>query len=138
MNARNWYEKAAAQGNTGAQYNLGVLYDEGKGVTQDYGQARAWYEKAAALDFAPAQYNLGVLYNKGKGVTQDYGQARAWFEKAAAPKDNKEVQQIAQQALQELDIADSQKPWRPDPAAQERERIREAIQRLVEGKGGTP
>ena len=27
--------------------NLGVLYDNGRGVAQDYAKAREWYEKAA-------------------------------------------------------------------------------------------
>jgi TPR repeat protein len=30
-----WYQKAAAQENTGAQYNLGVMYTNGKGVSKD-------------------------------------------------------------------------------------------------------
>jgi len=34
--AREWYEKAAAQGNTDAKSNLGALYANGQGVQQDY------------------------------------------------------------------------------------------------------
>jgi tetratricopeptide (TPR) repeat protein len=45
--AREWYEKAAANGNATAMLNLGQLYEEGWGVAQDYGKAREWYEKAA-------------------------------------------------------------------------------------------
>ena len=37
----------ADQGDAGAQVNLGVMYDHGKGVPQDYAQAAAWYRKAA-------------------------------------------------------------------------------------------
>ena len=48
MNARNWYEKAAAQGDADAQYNLGVLYYNGEGVPRDISKAREWFEKAAA------------------------------------------------------------------------------------------
>ena len=48
MNARNWYEKAAAQGDAKAQYNLGVLYGNGQGVPKNNAKARAWWEKAAA------------------------------------------------------------------------------------------
>ena len=48
MNARNWYEKAAVQGDADAQYNLGALYENGQGITQDYDKARTWYEKVAA------------------------------------------------------------------------------------------
>ena len=31
-----WYEKAVAQGDASAQYNLGVMYHNGQGVAQDY------------------------------------------------------------------------------------------------------
>src|SRR5437773_1951976 len=76
--------KQAAQGNAWAQHNLGVLYDNGRGVLQDYVKARGWYEKAAAQGNAWAQHNLGVLYDNGRGVLQDYVKARGWYEKAAA------------------------------------------------------
>ena len=80
------YEKAAAKDNAIAMFNLGLLYANGQGVTQDYAKAREWYEKAAK-DNAIAMLNLGVLYVNGQGVTQDYIRAREWYEKAAA-KDN--------------------------------------------------
>ena len=82
--ARIMYEKAAAQGNADAQYNLGLLYRDGNHVPQDYVQARQWFEKAAAQGNANAQTNLGGLYGNGQGVSQDYGKARQWFEQAAA------------------------------------------------------
>ena len=63
--ARQWYEKAAAQGNACAQCNLGDLYYNGQGVPQDYDMARQWYEKAAAQGNAYAQNNLGILYAQG-------------------------------------------------------------------------
>jgi Sel1 repeat len=34
--------------------NLGILYDNGHGVAQDYAQAREWYERAAAKNDANA------------------------------------------------------------------------------------
>lgn len=37
----------ASSDNAEAQYHLGVMYDEGQDVPQDYIQAKAWYEKAA-------------------------------------------------------------------------------------------
>jgi TPR repeat protein len=36
-------------------YNLGALYDSGRGVAKDAGKAREWYEKAAAKDDADAK-----------------------------------------------------------------------------------
>lgn len=81
--AADWYRKAAEQGEAKAQYNLGMAYDTGKGVEQDYRQAGEWYRKAADKNLAPAQNNLGLLYKQGKGVAQNYVQADFWFRKAA-------------------------------------------------------
>jgi len=82
--AREWYEKAAAQGNKEAQFNLGRLYAQGRGVPLDYAMGRQWYEKAAAQGDAAAQLNLGGLYAKGQGVPEDYVRAYMWFTLAAA------------------------------------------------------
>ena len=54
-----WYRKAAEQGDASAQYNLGVMYENGHGVEQDDEQAVFWYRKAAEQGYADAQYNLG-------------------------------------------------------------------------------
>jgi len=70
-----------------AQFNLGVAYDRGIGVPQDYVQAAVWYRKAAEQGFASAQLNLGAAYCEGQGVPQDYAQAAAWYRKAAEQGD---------------------------------------------------
>ena len=44
--ARKWFEKAAAQGDTEAQLNLGVMYANGLSVRQNKQTAREWYGKA--------------------------------------------------------------------------------------------
>jgi hypothetical protein len=67
--------------------NLGVLYEEGKGVPQDFAKAYEWYEKATAKNEALAMTNLGALYDHGHGVPQDFAKAREWYEKAAAKND---------------------------------------------------
>jgi uncharacterized protein len=46
--AVKWYRKAADQGETNAQYNLGVGYAKGRGVSQDYAQAHLWFNLAAS------------------------------------------------------------------------------------------
>ncbi len=43
-----WYHKAADQGNTEAQFNLGYMYWKGLGVRQDYVKAHMWYNLAAS------------------------------------------------------------------------------------------
>ncbi|MBR4746903.1 MAG: sel1 repeat family protein, partial [Desulfovibrio sp.] len=68
--AREWYEKAAAQGHAGAQCRLGEMYADGRGVPQDYAQACKWWEKAAVLGDAEAQNMLGVLYANGRGASR--------------------------------------------------------------------
>ena len=82
--AKEWFEKAAAQGHAKAQANLGDMYYSGRGVPQDYAKAKEWYEKAAAQGYDNAQLGLANIYYYGKGVPQDYAKAKAWVEKAAA------------------------------------------------------
>jgi len=73
----------ADQGDTIAQFNLGLMYNDGERVPQDFGQAAAWYRQAADQGFARAQYNLGVMYDNGEGVPQDPAEAVAWWRRAA-------------------------------------------------------
>jgi len=74
----------AEQSDGDAQFWLGVMYDNGRGVPQDYVQAADWYWKAAEHGHAAAQYNLGATYANGEGVPQDYTQAHMWWNLAAA------------------------------------------------------
>ena len=82
--AVKWYRKAAEQGNADAQYNLGVMYDHGRGVPQDDAEAVGWYRKAAEQGYAKAQFNLGNMYITGLGVPLDYAQAHMWYNLAAS------------------------------------------------------
>ena len=43
-----WYRLAADHGLAGAQFNLGMMYVEGQGVSQDYVQAHMWLNLAAS------------------------------------------------------------------------------------------
>ena len=73
----------AEQGDATAQYNLGVCYGDGVGVTQDYSQAAHWFRQAAEQGHAFAQHSLGNSYFRGYGVTKDLSQAVYWYRKAA-------------------------------------------------------
>jgi TPR repeat protein len=55
------------------------MYDDGRGVPQDYKEAVKWYRKAAEQGHAIAQVNLGVMYGRGNGVLQDNIYAHMWF-----------------------------------------------------------
>ena len=79
---KEWYP-LAEKGNPVAQNNLGVMYENGKGVTQDYLQAVNLYLKSANQGYANAQYNLGVMYYNGYGIAKNNIKALNWFRKAA-------------------------------------------------------
>jgi TPR repeat protein len=58
VQARRWYEAAAAQGFDEAQYQLGVVWETGNGVPSDLMEARQWYARAARAGHARAQEAL--------------------------------------------------------------------------------
>ena len=45
--AASWYRKAADQGDSKAQFALGIMYANGQGVPKDEVEAVRWYRKAA-------------------------------------------------------------------------------------------
>jgi TPR repeat protein len=71
------------------QYNLGVMYDNGEGVPQDYKTALKWWTLAAEQGNAKAQFNLGLMYENGDGVPQDDESAVKWYTLAAVQGDAK-------------------------------------------------
>jgi len=79
--------RAAQKGSSEAQFNLGAMYQLGRGVEQDFTQAVYWYRKAAEQGHPSAQCNLGVMYQLGRGVEQDCTQAVYWYRKAAEQGD---------------------------------------------------
>lgn len=78
-NALSIWKRLAESGNSTAQYNLGVVYEQGKGVTVNIPQAMIWYRKAAEKGRPDAQNNLGVLYAEGRGVQRDLEKAYIWL-----------------------------------------------------------
>ena len=74
----------AEQGDANAQFQLGVAFDAGRGVSRDHAQAAKWYRSAADQGLAVAQNSLGTMYQHGQGLPQNYGEAMSWYLKAAA------------------------------------------------------
>jgi TPR repeat protein len=101
----------AQQGSADAQFEIGAMYENGRGVTADRAEAIQWYQKAAAqnhdravhavarmedsqrrLEVAQsqaesgdveAQYKLGTMYLTGTGTTTDLQLAAQWLTRAA-------------------------------------------------------
>ena len=98
-------------------FNLGLMYEKGQGVPQDYKTAVKWYRLAAEQGHANAQSNLGVKYAFGVGVLKDYVYAHMWgniaatngnkmgaklrddFEKKMTPADISTAQKLARECV---------------------------------------
>lgn len=73
----------AEKGDMAAQYNLGKMYGDGKGVAKDEKQAVAWYVKSASQGHVGSQAALGLHYYYGNGVIKDNKKAVHWLLKAS-------------------------------------------------------
>lgn len=73
----------AEAGHVDAQFNLGLMYDNGVGVPQNLERAARWYRAAAEAGDRTAQAFLAEMYANGQGVGQSDAQAAEWYEKAA-------------------------------------------------------
>ncbi|HET7198607.1 MAG TPA: tetratricopeptide repeat protein [Burkholderiales bacterium] len=81
--ARREWQPLAEAGNRDAQFNLGLLYENGLGVAADGAAAAGWYRRAAEQDDRQAQVYLAEMYAKGLGVARDDAAALRWYRRAA-------------------------------------------------------
>ncbi|XP_042196096.1 death ligand signal enhancer [Callorhinchus milii] len=79
------FKLAASQGSAKAQYNVGVCYELGKGISKDMTKAALYYSYAAAQGHSRAQYCWGrhLLHGKTGSETRDTRRALEQLEKAA-------------------------------------------------------
>ena len=80
---RSWLPLAEA-GDPEAQANVGYMYEEGLGVSQQLDVAVGWYEKAAASGSMQANHNLGMIFAEGRGTPQSWVRALRYFDEAAS------------------------------------------------------
>ena len=64
---------AAEQGNAGTQFNLGVMHENGQGVTQNFKEALRWYTKAAEQGNVMAQSKLGAVVHESSEARKCHG-----------------------------------------------------------------
>jgi len=79
-----WYAKAAEQDYAEAQSNLGIMYDHGRGISEDNEAAVLWYTKAAQQGYVDAQVNLGFMSANGEGLEKNEANAYLWWSLAKA------------------------------------------------------
>ncbi len=73
----------AENGNAKAQALLGLMYNLGRGLPQDMGQALHLYRAAAEQGDAEAEFHLGTMCLNGSGVARDTVQGLKWLKMAA-------------------------------------------------------
>lgn len=74
----------ANKGDAEAQHNLGLYYERGEQVTQNYAEAAKWFRKAADQEHSEAMMSLGRQYENGFGVFErNYAEAEKWYHRAA-------------------------------------------------------
>jgi TPR repeat protein len=88
-------QESALSGNPQAQYELGQMFEFGRGVPQDFAEALKLYLLAAKQEFSKAEYALGLLYEHGRGVEANPSTAADWYEKAAEKGDTWAMNNLA-------------------------------------------
>lgn len=73
----------AAETNAEAQFQLGLMLQDGIGGPKDDAGARNLFQKAAAQDHPGALERMGAFAKEGRGGPQDSGAAKTYYEKAA-------------------------------------------------------
>ena len=88
-----------------AQFCLGYMYKQGKGVRANNEKAIEYYEKSAEQDYAPAMNNLAIMYlqrardarirltdgwdtSKMEEIRSNFDKCNKWFGKAILEEDN--------------------------------------------------
>ena len=69
----------AEQGDADAQFNLGLMYENGEGLPENDKTAVKWYTLAAEQGYAIAQRYLGAMYDFGDGVPRNDKTAVKWY-----------------------------------------------------------
>lgn len=115
--------ESAESGDSDAQYEVAIMYLNGRGVEQDFDATLLWLKRAAENGNEQAasklrrmegqrkkfnatlkraesgdsksQYDVGMMYLKGRGVKLDAASGRKWLEKSAAQSYEKAITRLA-------------------------------------------
>jgi TPR repeat protein len=82
-----WFSKAADQGFTNAQIEIGRACYFGRGVVEDKNKAVNWFRKAAEQGSVQGELYLGICYKNGDGVPMNADEAVKWLTLAANQND---------------------------------------------------
>ncbi len=77
-----WRNRMAGMGHAESQYELAQMFELGKDVPQDIGQAIHYYQLSAAQDYFPAMLKLGEIFRQ-ENAYQDKKKSLQWYTYAA-------------------------------------------------------
>jgi TPR repeat protein len=78
-----WLRAAAEKNHPRAQFRLGLLYKDGKGVKQDVKEAQKWFQKADGANLPLAAFSLGMLEWQGSLGPRSLEKTYSWCDRAA-------------------------------------------------------
>jgi TPR repeat protein len=70
---------AAEQGHVESQFELGQMYAQGVGTTQNFEEAVRFFELSAQKGHAKAQFNLAFMIARGQGTEENFQKAYEWY-----------------------------------------------------------
>lgn len=105
------FTRAANMEYAPAIYQLGFMFDEGLGVSQNHTSAAIWYQKAQRN--VKALCRLGEMYAEGIGVERDYQKAANYYHEAAYEGDTitsvRRLDDLLQQGLAKRELLQEHK-----------------------------
>ncbi len=95
IEALEWFQKSADNGNINAMYQIAIMYRDGNGPKRDNTKHLGWLKKAAENGHAQSQLMLGNMYRDGVKVESDESEAFKWYKMAAENNNPDAIYQIA-------------------------------------------
>ena len=95
--AFRWFRQAAEFGLADSQYNLGVLYEEGRGVTQSGAEALFWYALAAQHGDEAAALRVATLEQALTPMQIEQARGRASAFRPSIPNPNANVPEVQEE-----------------------------------------
>lgn len=84
--AAYWYRRAAKQGDAAAQYNLGICYENGRGVTKSIKKAVYCYRASANNGNGYGMLRLGDCFRDGcKEQIGEHWESRGYYDRVKVP-----------------------------------------------------
>jgi|HigsolmetaAR203D_1030402.scaffolds.fasta_scaffold00564_5 FOG: TPR repeat, SEL1 subfamily len=100
--------RLAERGDAPAQYNLGVRFLTGKGITRDAAEAARLFTRAAQQGHAPAARQLALMHLRGEAVARSRILAHAWLNLAARDRGQEGVAARAEMESLEASMSPSE------------------------------